>query len=148
MKLRLPRGGDATSASGRAIVGRRIDRVEMASTPSWARRRATVVGRSDVDGTAGCCRRQGGGRGWSLMGEVVPRCGIGSLVKIVVRESVSRGVMGVQVHMSSRREVRESLLCPSACLFEGALQLKRGHLCVSTRGSSSNMRGRCSPDHT
>jgi hypothetical protein len=82
------------------------------------------------------------------MGEVVPRCGAGSLMKIVVPESMCQGVMGVQVRMSSRCQVRESLLCPSACLYEGALQLKRGRLCVSMRGSSSSMRGQCSPDHT
>jgi hypothetical protein len=29
------------------------------------------------------------------MGEVVPRCGAGSLIKIVVRESMSQGVMVV-----------------------------------------------------
>jgi hypothetical protein len=29
------------------------------------------------------------------MGEVVPRCGSGSLMKIVVRESMSQGVMVV-----------------------------------------------------
>jgi hypothetical protein len=42
LKLRLPRGGDATSASGRAIVGRRSDRVKMTSTPSSARRRVIM----------------------------------------------------------------------------------------------------------
>jgi hypothetical protein len=36
------------------------------------------------------------------MGEVVPRCGVESLIKIVVRESVSRGVMGVRVGTSSQ----------------------------------------------
>jgi hypothetical protein len=76
------------------------------------------------------------------MGAVVPRCGAGSLMKIVVRESMCQEVMGMQVSMSSRCRVRESLLCPSACLCDGALQLKRGRLCVSTRGSSSSMRGR------
>jgi hypothetical protein len=44
LKLRLPRGGDLTSASGRAIVGRRSDRVKMASTPSSAKRRVIVFG--------------------------------------------------------------------------------------------------------
>jgi hypothetical protein len=43
LKLRLPRGGDPTSASGRAIVGQRSDRVKMASTPMSARRRVTVL---------------------------------------------------------------------------------------------------------
>jgi hypothetical protein len=89
------------------------------------------------------------------MGEAVPRCGAGSLMKIVVPESMCQGVMGVQVRMSSRRQVRVSrccvhvlvsvkvsLLCPRACLCEGALQLKRCRLRVSTRGSSSSMRGR------
>jgi hypothetical protein len=68
------------------------------------------------------------------MGEVVPRCGAGSLMKIIVRDSLCQGVMGVQVRTSSWCQVRESLLCPSACLCDGALQL--------TRGSSSSMRGR------
>jgi hypothetical protein len=54
------------------------------------------------------------------MGEVVPRCGAGSLIKIVVRES-----MGVQVGTSSRHRVRESSLWPSACLCEDPLQLKQ-----------------------
>jgi hypothetical protein len=76
------------------------------------------------------------------MGEVVPRCGAGSPIKIIVRESMCQGVMGVQVYTSSQRQVRESLLCPSACLCDGALQLKRGRLRVSTRGSNSSMRGR------
>jgi hypothetical protein len=75
-------------------------------------------------------------------GEVVPRCGAGSLTKIVIRESMRQGVMGVQVSTSSRRRVRESSLCPSAHFCEDALQLKHGRLCVSTRGSSSSMRGR------
>jgi hypothetical protein len=44
LKLRLPQGGDATSASGRAIVARRSDRVKMASTPSSARRRVIMLG--------------------------------------------------------------------------------------------------------
>jgi hypothetical protein len=43
LKLRLPRGGDHTSASGRAIVGRRSDQVKMASTPASARRRVIVL---------------------------------------------------------------------------------------------------------
>jgi hypothetical protein len=76
------------------------------------------------------------------MGEVVPRCGAGSLMKIVVQESICQGFMGMKVCTSSQRQVRESLLCPSACLRDGALQLKRGRLRVSTRGSSSSMRGR------
>jgi hypothetical protein len=42
LKLRLPQGGDASSASGRAIVGRRSDRVKMASTQSPAKRRVIV----------------------------------------------------------------------------------------------------------
>jgi hypothetical protein len=61
-------------------------------------------------------------------GEVVPRCGAGSLMKIVVRESMRQGVMGVQVSTSSRRRVCESSLCPSARFYEDALQLKRGRL--------------------
>jgi hypothetical protein len=67
------------------------------------------------------------------MGEVVPRCSAGSLMKIVIQESICQGVMGVQVCTSSRRQVRESLLCPSACLCDGALQLKHGRLRVSMR---------------
>jgi hypothetical protein len=61
-------------------------------------------------------------------GEVVPRCGAGSLMKIVVWESMRQGVMGVQVSTLSRRRVRESSLCPSARFCEDALQLKRGRL--------------------
>jgi hypothetical protein len=72
----------------------------------------------------------------------VPRCGAGSLMKIIVQESMCQGVMGVQVRTSSRRQVHESLLCPSACLCDGVLQLKRGRLRVSMRVSSSSMRGR------
>jgi hypothetical protein len=56
------------------------------------------------------------------MGEVVPRCGAGSLVKIVVRESICQGVMGVQFGASSRRRVRESSMCPSAYPCEEKLQ--------------------------
>jgi hypothetical protein len=55
----------------------------------------------------------------------MPRCGAWSLVKIVVRESVSEGVMGVQVCTLSRRRVCESSLCSSACFCEDLLQLKR-----------------------
>jgi hypothetical protein len=54
----------------------------------------------------------------------VPRCGAGSLMKIIVRESMCQGVMGVQVSTSSRCRVRESSLCPSACPCEEKLQLK------------------------
>jgi hypothetical protein len=43
LKLRLPWGGDPASASGRAIVGQRSDRVKMASTLSFARRRVIVL---------------------------------------------------------------------------------------------------------
>jgi hypothetical protein len=59
------------------------------------------------------------------MGEVVPMCGAGSLMKIIVWESMCQGVMGVQVGMSSRHRVRESSLWPSACLCEDPLQLKQ-----------------------
>jgi hypothetical protein len=60
------------------------------------------------------------------MGEMVPRCGAGGLIKIIVRESLkSQGVMFVQVSMSSQRRVRESSLCPSAYPCEEKLQLKR-----------------------
>jgi Lon protease-like protein len=59
------------------------------------------------------------------MGEVVPRCGVGNLIKIIVRESMCQGVMGVRVSMSCRRRVRESSLCPSARFYEDPLQLKR-----------------------
>jgi hypothetical protein len=44
LKLRLPRGGDPTSALGQAIVGRRSDRVKMVSMPSSARRRVIMLG--------------------------------------------------------------------------------------------------------
>jgi hypothetical protein len=63
------------------------------------------------------------------MGEVVPRCGAESLMKIIVRESMCQGFMGVQVSTSSRRRVRESSLCPSACFCEDLLQLKRVTSC-------------------
>jgi hypothetical protein len=63
------------------------------------------------------------------MGEVVPRCGAGSLIKIVVQESMCQGVMGVQVSMSCRHRVCESLLCPSACFCEDLLQLKHVTSC-------------------
>jgi hypothetical protein len=63
------------------------------------------------------------------MGEMVPRCGAGSLVKIVIRESICQGVMGVQFGASSRRRVYESSLCPSACFCEDPLQLKRVMSC-------------------
>jgi hypothetical protein len=53
LKLRLPRGGDPTSASGRAIVGRQSDRVKMASMPSSARRRVTVFGGATWRGRQG-----------------------------------------------------------------------------------------------
>jgi hypothetical protein len=76
------------------------------------------------------------------MGEVVPRCGAGSLMKIVVWKSMCQRVMGVQVHTLSQHRVCESSLCPSACFCEDAWQLKHGRLRVSTRGSSSSMRER------
>jgi hypothetical protein len=63
------------------------------------------------------------------MGEVVPRCGAESLMKIIVRESMCQGIMGVRVSTSSRRHVRESLLCPSACFCEDLLQSKRVTSC-------------------
>jgi hypothetical protein len=50
--------------------------------PSWA----IIVGRSDMEGIARSCHQQGGDRGRSLMGEVVPRCGTRSLMKIIVWE--------------------------------------------------------------
>jgi hypothetical protein len=60
------------------------------------------------------------------MGEVVPRCGAGSLVKIVVWESLkSQRVKCVQVSTSSQRRVRESSLCPRVRFCEDPLQLKR-----------------------
>jgi hypothetical protein len=73
-------------------------------------------------GTTRRCRREASGGGRSLMGEVVPRCGAGSLVKIVVQESICQGVMGVQFGASSRRRVRESSMCPSAYPCEEKLQ--------------------------
>jgi hypothetical protein len=54
----------------------------------------------------------------------VPRCGAGSLMKIIIWESVCQGVMGMQVCTSCQRRVCESSLCPSACLCEDPLQLK------------------------
>jgi hypothetical protein len=63
------------------------------------------------------------------MGEVVPMCGARSLMKIIVRESMCQGVMGVQVSTLSQRRVRESSLCPSACFYEDPLQLKRVTSC-------------------
>jgi hypothetical protein len=58
------------------------------------------------------------------MGEVVPRCGVGSLTKIIIRESMCHGVMDVPVSTSCRRRVRESSLCPGARFCEIPLQLK------------------------
>jgi hypothetical protein len=63
------------------------------------------------------------------MGEVVRRCGAGILMKIIVRESMIQGVMGVRVGTSSQRRVCESSLCPSACFCEDTLQLKRVTSC-------------------
>jgi hypothetical protein len=60
--------------------------VETTSTPLGVRRRAIIVGQSDVEGTARSCHRQGGGQGRSLMGEMVPRCGTMSLMRIIVLE--------------------------------------------------------------
>jgi hypothetical protein len=37
-----------------------------------------------MEGTARSCHRQGDRQGLSLMGEVVPKCGTGSLMKIIV----------------------------------------------------------------
>jgi hypothetical protein len=53
LKLRLPRGGDPTSASGRATVGRWNDRVEMANMLLSARRRTIAVWRSNTGGRHG-----------------------------------------------------------------------------------------------
>jgi hypothetical protein len=66
----------------------------------------------------------------------VSRRGAGSLMKIVVRESMCQGFMCVHVSTLSQRRVSVSSLRPSACLHEDLLQLKRGRLRVSTRGSS------------
>jgi hypothetical protein len=55
------------------------------------------------------------------MGEVVSRCGARILMKIVVRESMCQGVMGVQLGTSSWRRVRESSLCLSARFYEDLL---------------------------
>jgi hypothetical protein len=63
------------------------------------------------------------------MGEVVPRCGAESLMKIIVRETMCQGVMGVQVRTSCQRRVCESSLCPSACFCEDPLQAKRVTSC-------------------
>jgi hypothetical protein len=114
----LAPGRRPTSASGRATVGRCGDRVETASMPSWEIRWVNVVQCSNMEEATWRYRRQGGGRGWSLIGEVVPRCGAGSLMKIVVWESMCQGVMGVQVGTSSQHRVRDSSLWPSACLCE------------------------------
>jgi hypothetical protein len=59
------------------------------------------------------------------MGEVMSWCGVRSLFKIVVQKSMCQGVMGVQVHTSGRRQVRESSLWPGAYLCEDPLQLKQ-----------------------
>jgi hypothetical protein len=61
------------------------------------------------------------------MGEVVPRCGAGSLVKIVVRESLKNQVR-VSWHVESGSSC-ESSLCPSACFCEDPLQVKRVTSC-------------------
>jgi hypothetical protein len=66
------------------------------------------------------------------MGEVVPRCGAGSLMKIVVQKSMSRRVIGVQVRTSSQRRICESSLCPSAYFCEDPLQLKGVTSCCCT----------------
>jgi hypothetical protein len=63
LKQCLHREGEPTSASGQAIVARRSYRVEMASMPSSARQRAIVIRRSDVEGTTGSYRCEGGGLG-------------------------------------------------------------------------------------
>jgi hypothetical protein len=55
----------------------------------------------------------------------MPRCGVRSLIKIVVRESMCQGVMDVQVSTSTWHQVCESSLYPSACFCEDPLQLKR-----------------------
>jgi hypothetical protein len=57
LKLRLPRGGEPTSASGWAIVGRRKDRVETASTPSWEIWRVNVVQCSKMEEATERCHR-------------------------------------------------------------------------------------------
>jgi hypothetical protein len=54
------------------------------------------------------------------MGEVVPRGGAESLMKIIVRESHA---------CKLARRVRELSLCPSACFCEDPLQLKRVTSC-------------------
>jgi hypothetical protein len=126
-----PREATRASASGRAIVGRRSDRVEMASIPLSARRQVIVARWSNMEGATGHCHRQGNGRGWLLMGEVVlRRSSVGeaigwSLMKIIIRDSMCQGVMGVQVITSSRRRVCESSLCSSACFCKDPFQLKR-----------------------
>jgi hypothetical protein len=104
------------------------------------------------------------------MGAVVPGEVPVNLIKIVIRESMSQGVMNVRVSTLRRCRVCESWLCPSARLCEDLLRLKRvaeglsgrdistgedakigwrvavsvprpGRLCVSPRGSISSMKG-------
>jgi hypothetical protein len=153
--------GEATaSASGRATIGRCGNRVKTASTPSWEILRVIVVQWSNMEEATGHCRRQGGGRGWSLMGEVVPRCCAGSLIKIVVRKSFKS-----QVPASWHVESASSLwvVGVSKCLFlwgsvaveachvrgvareQGSTCAKTrwwgGHLRVSARRSSSAYSG-------
>jgi hypothetical protein len=74
------------------------------------------------------------------MGEVVPRCGAGSLIKIVVQKSMCQGVMDVQVGTSSWHRVRQSSLCPSACFCEDPLQVKRvTSCCCPVRGATEGL---------
>ena len=59
------------------------------------------------------------------MGAVVPGEVPVNLIKIVIRESMSQGVMNVRVSTLRRCRVCESWLCPSARLCEDLLRLKR-----------------------
>jgi hypothetical protein len=64
-------------------------------------------------------------------------------MKIIVRESMCQGVMGVQVSTSTRCRVRESSLCPSAYFCEDLLQLKHVTLCCCpVLGATEGLNGR------
>ena len=70
--------------------------------------------------------------------QVEPRCGTGSLVKIV-----NRGVKCVHVCTCGRRRVCVSSLCPSARLCEDPLQLKRvTSSCCPVLGATEGLDGR------
>jgi hypothetical protein len=99
--------------------------------PSWARRREIVVGRSDMERIAKSCHQQGSGRGRLLMGEVVPRCGIRSVIRIIVWE---RSVCGSEQKKDTMSLRFRSWLISFGEFMYGKMRCTYMKSCVAAEG--------------